>query len=172
MNFERLLGPLVRRIQNLLARGNVTGVDSSGKTQRLQLGLMAGEAKDRVEHFEPFGWTSHAKVGAEHLTVFLDGDRSHGVTVVVADKRYRLQGLAEGEVAMHDAQGNYIWFKADGSLAMKSALKIAIDSPLITTTGDFHAAGTITGDVDVIAAGKSGKTHTHPNGTPNTGTPN
>ena len=55
---------------------------------------------------------------------------------------------------------------------MKSALKIAIDSPLITTTGDFHAAGTITGDVDVIAVGKSLKTHTHPNGTPNTGTPN
>lgn len=45
----------------------------------------------------------------------------------------------------------------------------------ITQTGNMHSTGTITGDTDVIAAGKSGKAHTHggvQTGSGNTGGPN
>jgi len=69
-----------------------------------------------VEHFEPFGFTSKPLPGAEHITLFLDGDRSHGVTIVVADRRYRLTDLADGESALHDAYGNKVHLKKDGTI--------------------------------------------------------
>lgn len=156
-----LLARLAARISNMLARGSVAAANAHGKLQRLQVRLLAGEVKDEVEHFEPFGFTSNPIPGAEALGVFLDGDRSHGVVVVVADRRYRLQGLQGGEVALHDAFGNYCHFKSDGTLAILASTAVAIDSPLVTISGDLQVAGTVTAATDVVADGVHLKTHTH-----------
>lgn len=157
----RMLGPLARRIGNLLARGTVAAVNAAGKMQALQLRLLADEVKDSMEHFEPFGFTSKPMPGAEALAAFLGGDRSHGLVLVVADRRYRLRTLQDGEVALFDAFGNHAHFKADGTLAIVAATKVAIDSPLVTMSGSLQVAGTITGTVDVVGGGKSLKGHTH-----------
>ncbi|MFV2291099.1 baseplate assembly protein, partial [Escherichia coli] len=42
------------------------------------------------------------------------GDRSHGVVVVVADRRYRLKGLRRGEVALYDDQGQSVVLTRSG----------------------------------------------------------
>lgn len=179
----RLMGPMARRIGNLVTRGVVSAVNSGAKMQTLQLRLMAGETKDNVEHFEPFGFTSKPLAGAEHVTVFMDGDRSHGITLVVADRRYRLTGLQEGEAALHDAYGNKAHFKKDGTFDIVATTKVQITSPLVTMSGDLQVVGAITagttitapnvvGTTNVTFGGKSGVGHTHPNGTPNTGVPN
>lgn len=184
--FAKLLGPYARRLGNLVGRGVVSAVKSTSKMQTLQLRLMADEAKDNVEHFEPFGFTSKPLAGAEHLTLFLDGDRSHGVTVVVADRRYRLTTLADGEVALHDAYGNKVHLKADGTLDVIAAAKVQISSPLVTISGNLQVGGTITagatvtapnvvGTTNVIFGGKSGIAHTHAGvqtGSGSTGAPN
>lgn len=143
-DLNKFFGPQSRRISNLISRGVVLAVSSVGKMQRLQLGLLARETKDRVEHFEPFGFTSAPLPGAEHVTVFLDGDRSHGITIVVADRRYRVTALEGGEAAMHDAFGNKVHLKKDGTLAIVSSLKVEITSPLVTMSGDLYVAGDIT----------------------------
>ena len=57
-DFGKLLGPMARRIGNLLARGSVAAVNGTGKMRTLQLRMLAGEVKDNVEHFEPYGFTS------------------------------------------------------------------------------------------------------------------
>jgi phage gp45-like len=171
-DLAKLLGPYAQRLGNMIARGKVLVVNSASKMQSLQLGLLAGERKDSVEHFEPFGFTSKPLPGAEHVTLFMDGDRSHGITVVVADRRYRLQGLEDGEAALHDAYGNKVHLKADGTLDVVASGQVQITSPLVTITGDLQVTGTITSGTDVLAGGKSLKSHTHPNGTPNTGAPN
>lgn len=185
-DMAKLLGPLARRIGNLLARGGVHRVDSTGKMQRLQLRLSAGEAKDEVEHFEPFGFTSKPLPGAEHLTVFMDGDRSHAITVVVADRRYRLQGLEDGEAALHDAYGNKVHLKKDGTLAVVASAKVEVTSPLVSMSGNLQVAGSISagttvtapnviGTTDVSFGGKSGIAHTHSGvqtGVGDTGAPN
>lgn len=181
--FAKLMAPMARRLGNMVARGAVSAVNSAGKMQTLQLRMMADEAKDNVEHFEPFGFTSKPQPGAEHVTVFMDGDRSHGITVVVADRRYRVVGLEDGEAAMHDAFGNKAHFKKDGTYAVVASTKVQITSPLTTVsgnlsvggdlavTGNITYGGTLTGPIATIG-GKSMTTHTHPNGTPNTGGPN
>lgn len=142
---NKMITPLARRVGNMLARGVVTGVEVDGNQQVLQLRLLAGEARDRVEHFEPFGFTSHPKAGAEHLTAFLDGDRNHGIVLVVNDRRYRLSGLPEGGVALYDAHGSSIALNADGTITQTAAV--------IYVTGELHVAQNIVSGGDVIAAG-------------------
>ena len=196
--FAKLIGPFARRIGNLVARGEVTAVKSTTKMQMLQLGLLSDEPKDNVEHFEPFGFTSRPLAGAEHVTVFLDGDRSHGITLVVADRRYRLTSLADGEVALHDAFGNKAHFKADSTLAVVAQTQVQITSPLVTMSGNLQVSGSISAGTSMVAGtsitagtavtapnvvgttnvsfgGKSGIAHTHSGvqtGAGNTGAPN
>jgi len=170
-DMNKLLGPMARRLGNMVARGKVLAANSLGKLQILQLGLLAGETKDRVEHLEPFGFTAKPLPGAEHVTLFLDGDRSHGVTIVVADRRYRLQGLEDGEVALYNAHGHKVVLGVD-YMELVHDTEIRLSTPLVKVSQDMHVSGTLTADVDVIAASISGKNHTHPNGTPNTGSPN
>lgn len=113
----RMLGPLAQRIGNLLARGSVAAADGARKMRTLQLRLLAGETKDAVEHFEPYGFTSEPLSGAEAVAAFFDGDRSHGVCLIVADRRYRIRNMAAGEVAIFDDQGQYVHLKRDGMIA-------------------------------------------------------
>lgn len=138
---------------SMLVRGAVAAVNAGRKLQALQLRLLAGEVKDGVEHFEPFGFTSHPKPGAEHLTVFLDGDRSHGITVVVTDRRYRLQGLPEGGVALYDSEGTSFVLSADGEAKLTAAVKVQIDSPMVDITGSLHVGQHIVAEGDVADQG-------------------
>lgn len=150
---QRLMAPLVRRLQNLLVRGTVALSNASRKMQTLQLNLLADEVADDVEHFEPYGFTSRPKPGAEHLTVFIDGDRSHGITIVVADRRFRLLGLAEGEVALHDDQGQKLHLTRNGividgagkAIKFQNAASIDFDVPIVrhqgTSIGKTHTHG-------------------------------
>lgn len=94
-----------RAITNMLARAVVTGLNTASKCQSLQVELLAGEIKADVEHLEPYGFTSAPNTGAEGFALFPDGDRSHGVVLMVSDRRYRIKGLRAGEVAIYDDQG-------------------------------------------------------------------
>lgn len=145
----KLLGPIARRLGNLLTRGVIGRADSSSKMQTLQLRLVAGEAKDAVEHFEPFGFTSCPLPGAEHVSAFFDGDRSHGVTLVVADRRYRISGLQGGEAALHDAFGNKVHLHADGTMEIVATTKVQITSPLVTLSGNLQVVGNIVAGGDI-----------------------
>jgi len=100
-----------RTLQNLLARAVVTGLNTAKKCQMLQVELMPGEPKENVEHLEPYGFTSAPLTGAEGFALFPDGDRSHGVILMVADRRYRIKGLETGEVAIYTDEGDTLTFK-------------------------------------------------------------
>ncbi|MHA6305711.1 phage baseplate assembly protein V [Hafnia paralvei] len=97
-----------RSITNMLARAVVTGLNTASKCQMLQVDLLAGEPKENVEHLEPYGFTSAPLVSAEGFALFPDGDRSHGVILMVSDRRYRIKGLKSGEVAIYTDEGDSI----------------------------------------------------------------
>ena len=151
-------------IANFLARGVVALGNSASKLQSLQLRLLAGEVKDNVEHLEPYGYTASPLEGAEALAGFIGGDRSHAVVIVVADRRFRLQGLKPGEVALYTDEGDFIHFKRGRvidietvTLNVKATDSVNFDTPLISTTGRIESAG------DQIAAGISQVNHPHSN---------
>ena len=149
-------------IANFLARGVVALGNSASKLQSLQLRLLAGEVKDNMEHLEPYGFTACPKAGAEALAGFIGGDRSHGVVIVVADRRFRLQGLKPGEVALYTDEGDRLHFKRGRvldietmTLNVKASESVNFDTPLIKTTGRIESAG------DVVAGGVSLMEHPH-----------
>lgn len=139
--FAQLIAPFARRIGNLLSRGVVTRVDSSTRVQTLQIQLLADEMQDGIEHLEPYGLTSCPHPGAEHLAGFLHGDRSNGVVIVVADRRYRLKGLAEGEVALYDDLGQQVHLTRTGivingagnAVTITNAAKVRMETSLEVT---------------------------------------
>ncbi|MFJ2445157.1 phage baseplate assembly protein V [Pseudomonas sp. NPDC087626] len=157
-------------IANMLARGAVALGNSASKLQSLQLRLLAGEVKDNVEHLEPYGFTACPQPGAEALAGFIGGDRSHGVVIVVADRRFRLQGLKPGEVALYTDEGDFIHFKRGRviemetmTLKVKAHTAVEFDTPLVRTTGRIESAG------DQVAAGVSQIEHLHGDVQPGSG---
>ncbi|HGM5579293.1 TPA: phage baseplate assembly protein V [Pseudomonas putida] len=152
----------VRQIRNIIARGMVALVDPGSKLQTLQLRLTADEVKDGMEHVEPYGFTSNPHPGAEAVALFLGGDRSHGVVIAVADRKFRLQGLKSGEVALYTDEGDRLHFKRGRvieletmTLKVKAGTAVEFDTPLISTTGRIESVG------DQIARGVSTATHVH-----------
>lgn len=148
-------------VAGVLARGVVVLANAARKLQSLQLRITAGEVKDDVEHLEPYGVTSCPHPGAEALVGFL-GDRSHGVVIVVSDRRFRLQGLKPGEVALYTDEGDRLQFKRGRVIEVETlTLKIKADdmvdfeTPLIRTTGRIESAG------DQVAGGISQIEHIH-----------
>ncbi len=137
-DLARLLRPFAGKIANLLARGQVAAVNAAGRMQILQLKLLGGELKDRLEHLEPYGFTSHPHPGsAEALAAFLDGDRSHGVVLVVGDRKYRMRDLVQGEVAIFDDQAQSVHLTRDGIVVKGGGLPMVFeDTPSITFKAD------------------------------------
>jgi phage baseplate assembly protein V len=111
---EKMLAPIRRRISNMIVRVTISAINSATKTQRAQIGALAGEGKTDIEHFEAYGFTSNPHPQAEGIGLFFAGDRSHGAVICVGDKRYRLQGLKAGEVAMHDDLGQVVHLTREG----------------------------------------------------------
>jgi phage baseplate assembly protein V len=147
---------------NLLTRGVVALANSASKLQTLQMRLTHGEVKDGMEHLEPYGFTSCPHEGAEGLAAFMGGDRSHGVVIVVADRRYRLQALAAGEVAIYTDEGDKIHFKRGRiidietqTLNINAATAVNFNTPTITQTGKIVSQG------DQVAGGVSQINHPH-----------
>lgn len=158
------------RVKNLAARGLVVLADSARKLQALQVRLLAGELKDGMEHLEQYGYTSCPLEGAEALALFLGGDRSHGVVIVAADRRYRLKGLKPGEVAIYTDEGDRIHLKRGRvveietvTLRVKASEGIHFDTPEITQTGRIVSEG------DQVAGGVSQISHPHPGVMPGSG---
>jgi phage baseplate assembly protein V len=149
-------------LKSMLARGTVVLANAGKKMQSLQIRLTAGELKDGVEHFEPYGFTSNPLAGAEVLTAFLGGDRSHAVVVVASDRRYRISEVAPGEVVIFTDEGDKIHFKRGQvidietqTLNIKAGTSVNFDTPLITQTGR------IVSDGDQVAGGVSQIDHPH-----------
>ncbi|WP_166359279.1 phage baseplate assembly protein V [Pseudomonas akapageensis] len=149
-------------LTRMLARGTVVLANSANKLQTLQMRLTANEVKGNMEHFEPYGFTSHPQAGAEGIAAFLGGDRSHGVLLVVADRRYRLQSLKPGEVAIYTDEGDRIHFKRGrvidietGTLNIRASKAVNFDTPQITQSGEIVSQG------DQVAGGVSQIHHPH-----------
>jgi phage baseplate assembly protein V len=133
---ERLIAPLKARLAMVVSRAVVRRVNDALKLQGLQITLLAGETRDEVERFQQYGFTSVPKDGAEAVALSLGGNRDHCVVIAVEDRRYRLKGLAGGEVALYSSvNGQTIILRQDGRIEVRAP---ALD---IVVTGDATVDG-------------------------------
>lgn len=150
------------RLGMMLGRCSLALVNAASKMQTLQVRLLAGEVKDGIEHFEPYGFTANPHPGAEGVAAFFGGDRSHGVVLCIADRRFRLKELKPGEVALYTDEGDRLHFKRGRALEIQTmtlrvtaGTAVEFDTPVIRTTGRIESDG------DQIAAGVSQISHPH-----------
>lgn len=111
---------LARSLSNLLSRAVLRGLNTATKCQMLQIAMPGEEGKSDIEHLEPYGFTSAPLAGAEAVAAYFDGDRSHGVVLVVADRRYRIKGLSAGEVAIYSDEGDSIVLKRGNQMVVNT----------------------------------------------------
>lgn len=168
---------LLTLLRGLLGRGVVESVDDTPMMRTVQAEFLPGDVREGLEHFEPYGFTSRVKQGAEAIGAFFNGDRSHGVVLVTADRRFRLH-VEEGEVAVFDDQGQKVVLKRDGILVetpknltatvggnavatvkgtttLKSGA-VTIDAPSVHITGTLSVDGHIKGTGGLAVSGGSG----------------
>lgn len=166
---NKMINPLKRRALLTIGRAVLSAAaDDSKKMQLLQVSLLAGETKDDVERFQNYGFTSVPLEGAEACAVFVGGDRDHGIIIAVDDRRYRLKGLAAGEVALYTDEGDKLVFKRGGKLEITTSAECKVISP--KTIIDSAAVEIGSGTLEKIINGETFQTlfnsHTHVSGSP------
>jgi phage baseplate assembly protein V len=125
---RRVMNPLKRRVLLMITRGFITAINDSKKLQFLQINLFAGEVRDNLERFQEYGFTSVPLPDAEAVAVFLGGNRDHGIIISTDDRRYRLTGLENGEVALYTDEGDFIKLKRNNEIEINSGSKITLNS--------------------------------------------
>ena len=144
-----LFDAMQRQMLGLIERAVVNSQDASAKCQSTDVTLIAGEQKGGVEHLEPYGFTARAQGGAEAIVLFPDGDRAHAVTMVVSDRRYRLQGLQSGEVALYDDQGQSVTLTREGIVVNGAGKPLLFrNAPKARFEMDIEATGQVTDRCD------------------------
>lgn len=111
---DRFLRPIRRAIQMMAGRAILRLVDDSTLFQTVQVEALADELLDGRERMQNYGFTGHPHPGAEAIVLAMGGSRNHAVIIAVDDRRYRLQGLAEGEVALYDDRDQVMHLKRGG----------------------------------------------------------
>ncbi|KGE77402.1 phage baseplate assembly protein domain-containing protein [Halomonas salina] len=149
---NRLLSPLWRRLRLLISRAVVARSDSAPGMQRLQLDLLRDETRE-VEHHEPYGLTARPKKGAEAIAAAIGGARGHLVALLVGDRRYRLKGLKEGEVALYDDLGHKVYLTRQGIVIDGAGQDITYTNvPTVHMPGDLRVAGDVYDGVSAMQA--------------------
>lgn len=172
------MSALGNAVRNVVARGVVAVVDAGRKLQAIQVRLTAGEVKGDVEHFEPYGWTSHPHPGAETVVAFIGGDRSHGVVLCAADRRYRIVELEAGEVAIYSDEGDSVVLKRGRTVEVTTevfrlnAKRCELNAPegIVLNAEVVSASGGIKAEQDIVAGQTSVQGHRHRDVQPGSGT--
>ena len=153
-----IIRTLKNEINNMLSRGVLTLVDASKKIQTLQIKLFGDELFDGIEHFEPYGFTSHPLENSEVLVASLSGNRNNSVALCVTNREVRLKNLQAGEVAVFTDEGDVIHFKRNNVIDINSAstvnvtapnvninaaTKITMNTPSCEITGDLSVGGNV-----------------------------
>ncbi len=150
----KVMGPLNRQIRLMVSRCVISLVNDALKLQQVQVellampqadGSMGRETADDVEVIRQYGYAAHPHPGAEGVFVSVGGIRSHGLIIAIEDRRYRLGGLAEGEVAIYDDLGQKVYLTRSGivvdgaglPITLTNTPKVRMETPLVEATGDI-----------------------------------
>lgn len=141
---SKLTESMRAKVQLMVGRAILGAINDGGAVQTVQAHLMADEVQDDAERIQQYGYTSVPLPGAEAVLVFVGGNRDHGLVIATEDRRYRLVGLAAGEVAIYDDQGQKVHLTRTGivvngagkPITLTNASKVRMETSL-EVTGDI-----------------------------------
>ena len=106
-------------------RALVDAISDNPLMQEMKGTFMQGEARDKIESPQNYGFTSVVKEAtkgkdgmiqecAEAFISFLGGNRTIPIATVMDDRRFRLKELKPGDVAIFDHLQHQFHFNKDG----------------------------------------------------------
>ncbi|NWA40802.1 phage baseplate assembly protein [Pseudomonas reactans] len=151
-NWQRMLGPVWRRLRLLVSRGVLQLTNDNQGIQSVQVTLL-GDAPAWAERFQQYGLTSNPHPGAEVVVAAIGGARAHLVAISVDDRRFRLASLKKGEVALYDDLGQAVHLTREGIVVKGGGLPLRFEGcPLVTMDGDLDVAGQVRDGVSTMQA--------------------
>lgn len=130
---DRDFARINRRLDMMLARGVLRGVDDGGVIQQMQVGLLQDETLDGIERFQTYGLSAVPPAGSEVLAAFIGGNRDQGVVIAVNDRGSRPRGGASGEVVLFNDRQCEIRLTPDGDVIVKGARNVRIETAELVT---------------------------------------
>lgn len=173
MNLARTINRVVRdgrqRAGLMIGRAILRLATEGAGLQRVQIDVLADETHDDVEHYQSYGFASRAQPGAEGVFLALGGARGNGVVICVDDRRYRLAGLEDGEVAIYDDLDQVVRLTREGiQISSPMPVRVSSDTALtvaaprinlgdgaskkVARVGDAVTGGVITAGSSVVYA--------------------
>jgi phage gp45-like len=123
-------GAIARRIIHALQIGRATtAATDGGKTRTLQLAFMTlGNTISSITQMQHYGFASRPHAMSDHVVIAPGNQPSQTLSIASNDQRYQIS-LAEGEVAIHDDQGQSVhinragitWIDKNGNTLTSSA---------------------------------------------------
>lgn len=137
----RALQPLRRQLRLLASRAVLKLMKDAVS---VQVKALDGEPKDDAELFQQYGFRSRPLAGAEGIMLALGGTRDHTVILCMDDRRYQVDLLKNGEVAMYTDEEDYFVLKR-GRIAelntktfvVKASEKVRFETPMVENTGEI-----------------------------------
>lgn len=159
---DALFNKLKISINSIFSRGTITLINDETKLQKVQAKFLADEVLDDLDRYQDYGFTSKPKPGAEALAIFFGGRRSNGAVIKVDDRRYRIKGLQDGEVAIYTDEGDKIVLKRGNKIEVttheyivNASTKIKFTTPLFEVdAANSNYTGKITADNDIESKAK------------------
>jgi phage baseplate assembly protein V len=159
---EHFFNKITIKLNSIFDRGTITLIDDTKKIQSAQAKFNGDEVLDGFERFQDYGFTSNPHPGSEGVAVFPGGKRSNGIIIKVDDRRYRLKGLEDGEVAIYTDEGDKIVLKRGNKIEVttheyivNASTKISFVTPLFEVdAANSNYTGKITAQNDIESAMK------------------
>lgn len=126
--FEAMIRPLRNRVLLMIGRGILTAVNADKDIQLASVNLLADETKDKTEIFQQFGFTSYPPPQTECIMLSVGGNRDHGIIIATEKRDLRLKGLSEGDSALYNKKGKFLWLNEDDLKGLVSKIEINNDS--------------------------------------------
>ncbi len=138
-----------------------TGITTRVQTKIVQIRMATGITNDRIKRVHNYGFMSRPLPTSKAYTLFIGGDTSRGIAVLIEDERHEME-LQPGEVAMLDDKGSLIHFTATGikittlqSIDIQAAKNVNVSCKNATIDADkttINSATDINGAVNIIGA--------------------
>lgn len=179
MNAHRV----AQRLMHMLLPGRVTLTDDTGPVQTAQadFGPKGPDGSLRVFDKLPilglFGFASRPPRTSEVLAIFFEGDPTKGAVIGHNHQPSRLKNLGEGDAALFDVRGAYVWLTPDGlvidaatkhvriqnadTVTVVASSKVRIEAPKAECTGDLVAKCDDASPISLTALHDAYNAHLH-----------
>jgi phage baseplate assembly protein V len=147
-------------------RGVGTQVNSAPPIQLIDGEGLADEPLRAMELMQHYGITSVPPAGFAYVVIPVGGKTAHGIVVATEHASFRLKGLANGEMAIYDDQGQKVHLTRAGividgagkPITIHNAPRLDIDIPQVNMTGALTVAQLITGQGGMAVSGGASST--------------